>query len=90
MELKALGSTVIMRPDDRKEITDGGIIIPEYIREAPMVGTIIAIGPQVETAGLQAGVRVMFEPHGGRQFEHEKVLYYVFEEDAVIGCVVAE
>jgi len=45
LNLKPLGSRVVVEPIEQEEITAGGIVLPETAKEKPQQGNILAIGP---------------------------------------------
>ena len=44
INLKPLGSRVVVEPIEKEEITAGGIVLPETAKEKPQKGTVLAIG----------------------------------------------
>ena len=44
-KLKPLGDRVVIRPIEKDEVTKGGIILPDTIKEKPQEGEIVAVGP---------------------------------------------
>jgi len=45
INLKPLGSRVVVEPIEQEEITAGGIVLPETAKEKPQRGTVLAVGP---------------------------------------------
>jgi len=45
INLKPLGSRVVVEPLESEEVTAGGIVLPDTAKEKPQKGTILAIGP---------------------------------------------
>jgi chaperonin GroES len=45
INLKPLGSRVVIEPIESEEVTAGGIVLPDTAKEKPQKGTILAIGP---------------------------------------------
>jgi chaperonin GroES len=45
INLKPLGSRVVIEPIEQEEITAGGIVLPETAKEKPQRGTVLAVGP---------------------------------------------
>jgi chaperonin GroES len=45
LNLKPLGSRVVIEPIEQEDITAGGIVLPETAKEKPQQGTVLAIGP---------------------------------------------
>lgn len=62
-----LADRVIILPDPVKEVTAGGIIIPEVAKEKDFFGTLIAKGPKVQ--GVAVGDRVLYSIWSGQDVE---------------------
>jgi chaperonin GroES len=45
INLKPLGSRVVIEPLESEEVTAGGIVLPDTAKEKPQKGTILAAGP---------------------------------------------
>jgi chaperonin GroES len=45
INLKPLGSRVVVEPLESEEVTAGGIVLPDTAKEKPQKGTILAVGP---------------------------------------------
>jgi chaperonin GroES len=45
LNLKPLGSRVVVEPLESEEVTAGGIVLPDTAKEKPQKGTILAVGP---------------------------------------------
>jgi len=44
LNLKPLGSRVVIDPIEQEDITAGGIVLPETAKEKPQQGHVLAIG----------------------------------------------
>ena len=44
-KLQPLGDRVIVKPIPKEEITKGGIVLPDTVKEKPQEGKVIAVGP---------------------------------------------
>lgn len=69
--MKPLADYVIILPEPKKKVSDGGIIIPEGVRNSnPFFrGKVIDAGPQAE---IEPGVDVLFSAHAGTLIEDGK------------------
>lgn len=45
MQLKPLGSRVVVEPIEVEEVTAGGIVLPETAKEKPQKGKVLSVGP---------------------------------------------
>ena len=44
-KLQPLGDRVVVKAIEREEITKGGIVLPDTVKEKPQEGEVIAVGP---------------------------------------------
>jgi chaperonin GroES len=66
-KVQPLGDRVIIKPIPKEEVTKGGIVIPDTVKEKPQEGEIIAVGPGRLS---EDGKRIAMEVKEG-----EKVIY---------------
>ncbi len=45
MNLKPLADRVVVKPIVKEEVTKGGIVLPDTVKEKPQEGEIVAVGP---------------------------------------------
>jgi len=45
LNLKPLGSRVVVEPLEQEEVTAGGIVLPETAKEKPQKGLVLSVGP---------------------------------------------
>ena len=45
VKLQPLADRVVVRPIEKEEVTKGGIVLPDTVKERPQEGKVIAIGP---------------------------------------------
>ena len=60
--IRPLGDRVLVQPKEEKEVTRGGIIIPDTAKEKPMEGTVIAVGIKRDKDGKEAFSRSTAAP----------------------------
>ena len=51
--IRPLGDRVLVLPKEEKEVTRGGIIIPDTAKEKPMEGTVVAVGIKRDKDGKE-------------------------------------
>jgi chaperonin GroES len=44
-KLQPLGDRVVIKPLPQEEVTKGGIVLPDTVKEKPQEGKVIAVGP---------------------------------------------
>lgn len=88
-KLEPLGDRVIVRPIEKEEVSKGGIILPDTVKEKPQEGEIIAAGPgKVADDGtriamdVKVGDRVLFARWAGTEVElNDEKLLIMHESD---------
>jgi chaperonin GroES len=84
-ELKARGTFVIIKPDAKKDTSEGGIILAEETkqRETDVRGVVISVGPgwntpegKVIPLDIKVGDKVFFHPGASVR------IYYKFTEES--------
>lgn len=98
MNLKPLYDRVLIRPIEPEEVTTGGIIIPDTVKEKPIHGEVVAVGEgrilvdgKVEPLRVKVGDIVVYSKHGGYDAVPIKVNYgeelLVIKESEIVGIV---
>lgn len=44
MSVRPIRDKILVKPNPRKEVTESGIIIPDASKDAPVEGTVVAVG----------------------------------------------
>ncbi|MFA6495071.1 MAG: co-chaperone GroES [Candidatus Paceibacterota bacterium] len=94
MQLKPLGSHIVLEPADQEKMTKSGIVLPENASEKPTQGTIVAVGPgkrndkgEVVPMSVAVGDKVLFKKYGPDEIELDGKKYLVGDEDDVLAIV---
>ena len=70
MKLQPLGDRVVVKVPEVEEKKVGGIIIPDTVKEKPVMGEVQAIGTDDEVKeNLAVGDKVIFAKYGGTEVE---------------------
>jgi len=92
--LNALHDSIIIQPDKRPEKTASGLIIPETVKDEPMIGTVVSVGPGISVPGkprkrpaVDEGDRVLFGKWSGESLEYEGIDYKIMYEKDIFGVV---
>lgn len=91
-KIRPLRNYVLIRPDDEKNVSDGGIFLPGKAAEKPNTGMVIAVGPgeyddkgeHIEV-GVEEGNRVMFYEEDGQEITEDGVTYRIIPSIQLIG-----
>jgi len=95
MELKPLGSRVIIEPLEEEKTTESGIVIPETAeKERPIKGKVLAVGPGKVTdtgervpVSIKEGDMVLFKKYGPDEIEMEGKKYLVADEEDILAVI---
>lgn len=95
INLKPLGSRLIIKPIIEDEITKSGIVLPETVdKEKPVRGEVLAIGPgktlengQREKIDLKVGDKILFEKYGSDEYKVDNQEFLVIEYDKVVAVI---
>ena len=93
-KIRPLGDRVLIEPIDVKEVTKGGIIIPDAAKEKPMEGKVIAIGIKRDDDGkevafdVKVGDKVLLPKYGGTEVKIDNKTYQLVREDDLLGVIV--
>lgn len=94
MKIKPIYDRVVIRRDDKaKEVTEGGIVIPDVAKEVPCEGTVIATGQGKYQDGVfrpllvKEGSQVLFGKYSGTevQWSGEKLL--MMREEEILAII---
>lgn len=95
MALQPLADRVIVKPLDAEEVTKGGIVLPDSVKEKPQEGEIIAVGDgkvldngQKHALTVKVGDRVLYGKYSGTEISNkdgENVL--IMREDDILAIV---
>jgi chaperonin GroES len=95
MQLKPLGSHIVVEPVDQEKMTKSGIVLPENASEKPTQGTIVAVGPgkrnekgEIIAMSVKVGDKVLFKKYGPDEIELDGKKYLVGDEDDVLAIIV--
>ena len=93
-KIRPLGDRVLVEPTEAKDVTKGGIIIPDSAKEKPMEGKVIAIGKKRDDDGkeipfdVKVGDSVLLPKYGGTEVKINDVVFQLVREDDLLGVLV--
>jgi chaperonin GroES len=83
IKLQPLGDRLVIKPIEREEVTKGGIVLPDTVKEKPQEGEVLAVGPgRLSEDGkriamdVQVGDIVIYAKYGGTEikFDNEELV----------------
>lgn len=94
MNLVPLGDKVIIKPQEAKSVTAGGIVLPDSAKETPAQGKVLAVGDgrMLENGTrcamqVQEGDRVLYERYFGCKVTIENVDYLILSESEILAIL---
>jgi chaperonin GroES len=94
MNLKPLGSRVLVEPIDAEEVTAGGIVLPETAKEKPQKGKVLSVGPGDRdddgdriAMDVKKGDVVLFAKYGGTEIKVDGKKLLILRENDLLAIV---
>ena len=91
-KLKPLGDRVLVKPMVEEEVTKGGIIVPDTVKEKPQRGEIIAVGPgRLDEEGkhiameVKKGDKVLYARYAGTEVKIDDDEYLILRESDILA-----
>ncbi len=94
INLKPLGSRVVVEPIEEDEVTAGGIILPETAKEKPQKGVVKAVGQGDRDEDgkripmdVKVGDKVLYAKYGGTEFKVEGKKLLILRESDLLAII---
>ena len=94
MNIRPLHDRIIVKRLDEKEMSKGGIIIPDTAKEKPIEGQVIAVGNgkiledgSVRKLDLQKGDKILFGKYSGTEVKIDGEEHLIMREDEVLAVI---
>ena len=92
IKLEPMGDRVVVRPIEKKEVSRGGIILPDTAKEKPHEGEIIAVGPgrygddgKRMAMDVKVGDRVIYAEYAGTEVKLDDEKLLIMHESDIIA-----
>jgi chaperonin GroES len=92
IKLQPLGDRILVKPLAKEEVTRGGIVLPDTVKEKPQEGEVIAVGAgkrsekgEVIPMDLKVGDIVLYAKYGGTEVKLEGEEYMILRESDVLA-----
>jgi chaperonin GroES len=86
MSIKPLGERVLLEvPAVKEEKTQGGLYVPETVKEKPLEAAVVAVGSKVED--VKAGDKVIYSKFAGTEVKLDDKHYLIVEINDVLAIV---
>lgn len=95
MKLKPLGDRIVVKAAPHEEMTKGGLVLPDTVKEKPVEGIVVAVGEgkvldngNRQPMDLKADDRVIYSKYSGTEVKLDGEEYLVLSERDVLAVVV--
>jgi len=94
LNLKPLGSRVVVEPLEENDVTAGGIVLPETAKEKPQKGVVLSVGPGDRddegkriAMDVVVGDTVLFAKYGGTEIKYEGKKLLILREADLLAII---
>lgn len=93
-KITPLGDRVLVKPLEREEVSQGGIVLPDTAKEKPQEGTVLAVGSgrmledgSKVTMEVKAGDKVLYGKYAGTEIKLGNEEHLILSERDILGIV---
>jgi chaperonin GroES len=97
VKLQPLGDRVVVKPIEREEVTKGGIVLPDTVKEKPQEGKVLAVGPgRLSDDGkrvamdIKVGDVVLYVKYGGTEVKIDAEELIILREGDILAKRVSK
>ncbi len=94
MQFRPLHDRVVVKRVDAETKSAGGIIIPDTVKEKPMEGEVIAVGPgarndkgEIVALDVKVGDRILFGKWSGTEVKLNDEDLLIMKESDIMGII---
>ena len=94
MKIQPLADRIMVEVLEAKEVTKGGIVLPDSAQEKPQEAKVIAVGKgKVTTEGkvvapeVKAGDKILFGKYSGTEIKVDGKEYLILKEEDILAIV---
>ena len=92
IKLQPLADRLVVKPIEREEVTKGGIVLPDTVKEKPQEGEVMAVGPgRLSDEGkriavdIKVGDIVIYAKYGGTEIKVEDEELVILRESDILA-----
>ena len=92
IKIQPLADRIVVKPIEREEVTRGGIVLPDTIKERPQEGEVLAVGPgRITEDGkriamdVKVGDIVVYAKYGGTEIKVEGEELMILNESNILA-----
>jgi len=94
MKIQPLADRIVVKVLEAKEVTKGGIVLPDTAKEKPQEAEVIAVGKgKVSAEGkviapeVKAGDTILFGKYSGTEITMDGKEYLILKEEDILAIV---
>jgi chaperonin GroES len=91
-KIEPLGDRVVIKPIPKEEVSKGGIVLPDTVKEKPQEGEIIAAGPgKLSEEGkriameVKVGDTVIYSKYAGTEYKLDDEEVVIMRESDILA-----
>jgi chaperonin GroES len=91
-KLQPLADRLVVKPIEREEVTKGGIVLPDTVKEKPQEGKVLAVGPgrrseegKAIPMDIKVGDIVLYAKYGGTEIKIDDEELMILRESDVLA-----
>jgi chaperonin GroES len=92
VKLAPLADRLVVRPIEKEEVTKGGIVLPDTVKEKPQEGEVLAVGPgRLSEDGkriamdVKVGDIVVYARYGGMEIKIDDEELMILRESDILA-----
>ncbi len=92
VKLEPLADRLVVKPIEREEVTKGGIVLPDTVKEKPQEGKVLAVGPgRLSEDGkriamdVKVGDIVIYARYGGTEIKVDDEELIILRESDILA-----
>jgi chaperonin GroES len=86
MRFKPLGARVMVRPVEREQTTEAGIVLPDTAKEKPQSAEVVAVGAH-EDVKVSVGDVVVLRKYSGTEVELDGEEHRIVDAENILGVI---
>lgn len=94
MKLKPLGDRIVVKAAPHEEMTKGGLVLPDTVKEKPVEGIVVAVGSgkvmddgKRQPMDVNVDDRIIYSKYSGTEVKLDGEEYLVISERDVLAVV---
>lgn len=94
LNLKPLGSRLVVEPIEQEDVTASGIVLPETAKEKPQKGKVLSMGEGDRDEDgkripmdVNVGDTVLFAKYSGTEIKMDQKKYLILKESDILAII---